>query len=442
MNGMENTTNNTNNNKKKSFGMTEMNTNIFARIFLFLFSVSLAIVLEYYLKKNSYKISLITVSLVLSLLLCMYFFFKPSQGLSFLSLLSTNFWLVIFILTIVFSVYYYKDLIEGLNYLLSWNSFTYNLSGYILDILLIVPIILLGLVLVYSQYRDYLQSQRGSIGYFFQVFFFIPCLVYDFILWVSGELKMTPFIIYFLLFIEAFLIALYMYTSEILKWLSIGNPFFRILSEPSFLNTEQKLMTAEQFGGLVKDNRGNVVVGTNFYTSFWVYLNDNMTSTQSQLPIFCYGGGEIIPSSDLENPYGQHNMHPAVVFIPKMQKTNKFGGEENNSIVGHLGIYFSNTKDPVVIDVPLQRWNFIAFNYTYPSVDLYVNGDFIRTEKFKEDELPIYNLSDTISIGGKKLQGAINYINYSNHNLSNKMIVSMYNMYMFTNKLVPAYLTV
>jgi hypothetical protein len=349
------------------------------------------------------------------------------------------------------------------------SSSVYSTSGFFLDIFLVVIITILALVILYRKFKDYLNSQRGFIGLIIQIIFYIPCLLSDIMQWALGEAKSTSMTNWILVAIEVILIVLFFQSSSIIHSTSVGNNMVTILDSPTFLGSEQKLMTAEQFGGFitnpntppattsnetdmdtnndtendddnadVKEPVNSQTVSRNFCLYFWLYLNDNHESNVSQLPVLQYGGGHLL-NTDSDNPFGQFNVHPAVVCLPKRQDLNTFGQNASQSAIGHLGIYFNHSEDPVVVDVPYQKWNFIAFNYGGNKVDLFVNGELIYTQDLNTS-MPIFNLSDYVSVGGNGTQGAIQKITYCPTTLSKTSIISIYNMKMFESQLVPTYL--
>lgn len=416
--------------------------NMVIRFILFGISIALSILLGYLLIENAYQFTLITIIITILLLISMYLYFKPYEALSTISLMMNNplsILLLIFILSLLYFIMYFYY-----NYYLVNSSFYFGINS-LLDLFLIIIIIVLGLTLIYVKYRDSMNLKTGHNGILIQILFFIPCLITDFMEWLRGESKITPSSVFILLIIEILLIIVFFNISTIMKWLSNHDPINHIMPDPVFLIQETKVMSAENFNGLIQeDGSGNKTVKQNYSLGFWVYLNDNTGSNQSQLPVLCYGGGNLLDPSlvNNENPYGTYNVHPAIVFLPKKQEKNVFGGDLDNVNIGHLGIYFSNVEKPEIINVPLQRWNYVVLNWSSSIVDVFLNGEMVYTKNFigVENPLPIYNQSDYITIGGNNLQGSIKDIMYCDYPLSNTAIVAIYNMNMFSSKLVSTYM--
>lgn len=407
----------------------------------FIICILLSLLLGYLLTNNGANFDNSCIFVTIFLAMSMYLYFKPTQAISAFYVMVNNpmmlLLLLVFICIIVFSIYFYYTYYTT-------NGDIFATTNYLLDIFLLTLIIVLGLTLFFIKYRDSNNLRSGHMGLLFQILFFIPCLITDFIDWVKGEMKITPSTVYIVLFIEIIIIILFFYLSSIMKWISNHDPMVRVMPDPVFLNTETNVMTAQKFNGLTTDNNGNKNPKTTYSLGFWVYLNDNNGSDQLQLPVLSYGRGKLLDASIVnnQNPYGNYNVHPAIVFLPNKQEKNVFGGDLKNANIGHLGIYFSNVETPVILDVPMQRWNYIVLNTTYGMVDVFLNGEIVYTHHMNGNEqpLPIYNVSDYITVGGNNMQGSIKDITYCDYTLSSTSIVSIYNMNMFTSKLLPAYI--
>jgi len=421
------------------------NRSLVARVLLFIICISLSIISGYSILGDANTFSVVSIILIILLGISIYLFFNPYRAISIFSLIVNNpriiLSLISLVLIVYFLVYYF------INYY-SKSSDNFLTTNYILDAILITFIIVIGLTLLYSKYRDNINLKTGHTGIILQILFFLPCLISDFIDWFTGEARLTPTSIYILLVVEIILLVIFFNLSSIMTWLSNHDAIKHIMPDPVFLKDKYFVSTAKNFNGVTSDASGNTTVNdkvkSTYCLSFWLYLNDNTGSNELQLPVFCYGGGKKMkPIDSGVNPYGKFNVHPAIVFLPKKQKDNTYGGDTNNVNIGHLGIYFSNVKKPVIIDIPLQRWNYIALNSTYTMVDLFVNGKIVYTHYMTNDDanpMPFYNTSDFITVGGKNLQGSIKDITYCDYTLSSTAIVSIYNMNMFTSKLIPTYI--
>ncbi len=417
--------------------------NSIVSLFFFILCFSLSLLLGYLLTNNGTTFDNSCIFVTVFLAICMYLYFKPGQAISAFYFMLNNprtiLLLIALICIIVYAIYFYSTYYTT-------DGDVFATTNYLLDILLLTIIIVLGLTLIYIKYRDNNNLTTGHSGILFQILFFIPCLITDFIEWIKGELKITPSTVYIVLFIEIILILLFFYFSSIMQWITNHDPMIRVMPDPVFLNSETNVMAAEKFNGLIVDTvSGNKNPKTTYSLGFWLYLNDNNGSDQLQLPVFSYGRGKLLDASSVnnQNPYGNYNVHPAIVFLPNKQEKNVLGGDLKNVNIGHLGIYFSNVDTPVILDVPMQRWNYIVLNTTHGMVDVFLNGEIVYTHHMNgspQQPLPIYNVSDYITVGGNNMQGSIKDITYCDYTLSSTSIVSIYNMNMFTSKLLPAYI--
>ena len=179
-------------------------------------------------------------------------------------------------------------------------------------------------------------------------------------------------------------------------------------------------------------------------------MNDNTKSLETELPIFCYGGGETENEKKCSSssPYGNKNVHPAITFIPthnqdsNKKSENLWKGAGLTWNIGHLKIYFSNCsyekENAMILDIPLQRWNLVSINYTSQQADLFLNGEIIASHIFTEP--PVYSLGDSITVGGKDLQGSIKDIRYSVLPFSKISVNAMYNNSLLFSDILPNFI--
>ena len=326
-------------------------------------------------------------------------------------------------------------------FLSTTNSNTYYWTGRIIDIITIGLIALVGLLLFYEFINNGNLYQRGWSSVVSDVLFYLPCKLRDLLVWFLGEIKNTPQKVFLLVAVEIALLVWIFYYKHTMKWFSIGQQVFPIYKEYSFLKDRTPITS---YAGLSKETGiSNQAVPMNFGISFWVYLNDNTKSVETELPVFCYGGGERTEDRECassSNPYAKLNVHPAITFIPTGESSeNIWKGAGLSWNMGHLKIYFSDcsseSENSMLLDIPLQRWNLIAINYTSQQADVFLNGEIIASHTFTEP--PVYNLGDSIEIGGKDLQGSIKNIQYSVLPFSKITVSAMYNNNMLFSNLLP-----
>ena len=82
-------------------------------------------------------------------------------------------------------------------------------SGYVKYIIYAI-IGLLGLAILYKSFLNYLSKLQGWPGFIAQLIFYIPCMLYDLLLYILDELKIAPKSAYVILAIEFILIVLFL----------------------------------------------------------------------------------------------------------------------------------------------------------------------------------------------------------------------------------------
>jgi len=373
-----------------------------------------------------------------------YLFKNPTMITSWGSLVSQHpflFTLFVCIFTAFIVIMYY--------FLSTTDSNTYYWTGRMVDIMTIGLIVVIGLLFFYHFISNASLSQRGWSGVISEIIMYLPCKLQELFQWFLGELNNTPRKVFVLLVIEIALLVWIFYYQSTLKWFSIGQQVFPIYSGSLYLTNKTPITSYANLSketGIPKDT-----VPMNFGIAFWFHLNNNTQSLETELPIFCYGGGEKEKSdncSSSSNPYGNQNVHPAITFIPTQHQTpnekseNLWEGAGSTWNIGHMKIYFSHcsseSENSMIIDVPLQRWNLLAINYTSQKADVFLNGEIVASHTFTEP--PLYSVGDSITIGGKDLQGAIQDIQYSILPFSKPSVNAMYNNNLFINKVLPTFI--
>ena len=174
------------------------------------------------------------------------------------------------------------------------------------------------------------------------------------------------------------------------------------------------------------------------------------------MPVFCYGGGDqtmTCGGEESTNPYAKQNVHPAITFLTTRNRAGEGGQKTSENIwegaglkwnKGHLKFYFSHCsstdsskENSVIMDIPLQKWNLISINYTSQQADVFVNGEIVTSHTFSEPA--IFDLGDSITVGGNDLNGAIKDIQYSLLPFSKTSINMTYNNHLLVSKILPTF---
>jgi hypothetical protein len=383
--------------------------------------------------------------LLLVLLGIGYYLYTNSSKISSLGILVSEHPFLTTLLTCTFITF----CVVVYSFLSTTNSKTYYWAGQMVDIFTVILIVIIILLLFYQFISKAQLSQRGWSGVIMEIIMYLPCKIQEFLIWFLGEINNTPRKVFFILLIEIALIMWIFYYQSTLKWFSIGQQIFPIHSGSLYL---KKRTPITSYSNLSKEAKlSDETVPMNFGIAFWFYVNDNNHNLDTELPLFCYGGGERGISKDCQpsNPYGNQNIHPAITFIPthsqvpNQKSENLWQGAGLTWNTGHIKVYFSHcspeNENAMIIDVPLQRWNLLTLNYTSQKADVFLNGEIVASHTFTEP--PVYSLGDSITVGGNDLQGAIQDIQYSVLPFSKISVNAMYNNNLFVNKVLPTFIT-
>jgi len=290
---------------------------------------------------------------------------------------------------------------------------TITTATYMLSVVFLL-IIIQGLAIFFYIFSNYLKTLGGWKGFLVYLFFYIPCLVIDFVKYVKHEFAITTNDVFILFVSEVLLIILYVYLPKLIKRLAYRDGIV-LIKDSVFLNTKQVIGNSQQFivppqpGAIDKE----IIFRKNYSLSMWVFLNNeslNNASYAKETTIFDYGGGK-----------------PKITY---------YNNTTTDSTKDKYIIYFTNNRKSKMsyeMTLPGQKWNNFVFNYSSSKVDLYINGVLERTFTFSENA-PTYNPTDMINVGSKNgLYGAICNVRYYADPLSSSKIANMYNLLMYKN---------
>ena len=344
---------------------------------------------------------IIIISLIIVLTLFIPSILKASSSIQYI---------LLFILFLLFIV--------GVCYAcLQLTSQSAGIINYMLTGLIIIGVIV-GLGLLFLVIGKSLKNQEGWIGFFINLIFYVPCLVVDFIKYLTYEFKSTVNYIYILYIIEIVIILLYVYLPKLISYTFLVDGY-SIQPEPLFLDTYKSIPLGSV---TVQDRIGPndlttqndpIVFRRNFALTMWLYINpQNSIDINSETNIMNFGGGK-----------------PKIVY--------KFDNVTSKMTTYSFKVYFTNTNSDsgyYQFNLRAQKWNFITFNYTSNSVDFFINGKLMYTFQFNDSNLPSFSNSDVIELGSNNgVYGSICNIKYYNEPLTIGQIANSYNLLMFSN---------
>jgi Concanavalin A-like lectin/glucanases superfamily len=344
------------------------------------------------------------VYIIMIMIPLLFGFYNASSLMSSGGTMGKTIMLVLLALILVAGVYFYINMNISL---LETTSF---LSG-----ILMLLIVMVGLAMFFYVLSNYLKSLTGWTGFIVYFIFYIPCLLIDFSRYILKEFEMTSKVIHVLFFVELLLILLYIFVPKLFNSVDKRDAIV-LLENGAFLDVPNVIGSSKLIeipSNKLENTNMQVVYQKNFAFSMWIYLNvqpNSFSSYAKETPIFDFGNGK-----------------PKIVYYNNITDDNK-----NDKYI----IYFTDvTRGPTSFELslPIQKWNNFVFNYTSSQVDLFINGELVKTFKFKNNA-PYYKASDNITTGSEKgLDGAICNVRYYPYNLSISHITTSYNLLMYNN---------
>jgi hypothetical protein len=231
------------------------------------------------------------------------------------------------------------------------------------------------------------SESAGWSGFLIQLIFYIPCLIGDLIEYLIGEVKATPKVVFSLFIVEILLILSYLYLPKILSASMTKNGIV-LVKDPTPINMKKSLKTYMDLTGTSTQSKDllktQLIIKNTFALSCWVYI-------VSQPP-------NQYPYNDEATIFEFTTLHPRLVFNGK---TNKFKA------------YFNEAQN-YEFAMPLQKWNYVVFNYDKTSIDLFVNGQLEHTVKRNVTNDDNFKVNDLVYIGQERgLSGGVCNLMYS-----------------------------
>ena len=311
-----------------------------------------------------------------------------------------------------------------------YSEETSFLSTLIIKVL-IIGIVITGLSLFYNLFLNQLYRQEGALGFIIYFVFFIPCLLSDFIKFVSHEFKITPNIVFVLFVLEIIFLLLYFYLPANLLRNSYKNGK-TIVDQPLFLGSDHVLggsdllkKNDEEVKQLLRtgaissiENSTKVIYNRNYAISLWLSYNPINKHKDDAFPmhIFKYGMTDDVSKGVPSIAY-LHNDEFEFVF------TNNLSDSDEEM-----------KKYKQIMHLPPQRWNNIVFNYHNSRVDLFINGHLERTIELT-GAIPKYEADMNFIAGSQKntLHGAICNTKIFSEPLTQSQITQAYNLLKLQN---------
>jgi hypothetical protein len=298
--------------------------------------------------------------------------------------------------------------------------------------------VIVGLAIGFRVFYRYINSSQGLVAVVFQILFYIPCLLLELIEYIKYEIGIAPKTVSVLFAIEAVLITLYFVIEPLYNWVYskvMPKPSDNlIMKDPMFLNIESTIANSTLLStNTTKDDNGLSTFSyrANYTVSFWANLNH--TKDTNENPILCLGQKDELGGK------------PLITYS---------GGK------GNYRMYLTNQLEADIpqpqleMHLPLQKWNHFVFSYDGNNVHIFINGDLVKTYKFDNINRPTYSIGDTIITGmtpGNPIRnapsnqlpntlgasGSICHVRYHTRPITQREVITEYNMYMYSNPPVP-----
>ena len=280
--------------------------------------------------------------------------------------------------------------------------------GYFLNIVLFLMFIL-GLAIFHNFFVNNIMKYGGTPQFVLSFVFFIPCLFNKFILSIKNDLITAPRLAYILLTLELLLITVYFLIKMLLN-VKMVNDEVVIMKGTHLFGTKSVINLRNIFDARKKydEDKGELLLEATplkYAMSIWIQVNQTELNN-TVFPILLYG--------DTNNP------KPLITYQTDKNSGNKVLDIDLSGIK-----HGQSTK--VKMNIELQKWNHIVFNYDGAIVDIFLNGLLYKTTNLSNN-IPIHSLSDTITIGDNEyvLNGALADITYHTSPLSAYQILAKY----------------
>ena len=287
----------------------------------------------------------------------------------------------------------------GLEYFLKAVYWSPVVSGIITTLLAFLFIALL-LKIFHKNPLVSVSKGTGVMGLVFNILFYIPCLMNDFVDWAKHEYDITTSSSVIILFAMVFIISmnfLLPYSQSFLY----DNDGTQLVSKPIYTNVFTSLGSYEDLSGVITDKE-TTKYNYRYSLSFWFYVNPQPPSTNGNYSkytsIFNYGNKPNILYKADENK-----------IMIKMKQ-------------GHIRERKIFVEEPL----PLQKWNHFVINYSGGTLDVFLNNKLVGA---KIETIP-YMTHDEISSGEVNgIYGGLCNVKYIKQPLMKHEIEKLYNSF-------------
>jgi len=259
-----------------------------------------------------------------------------------------------------------------------------GIPSFILSILLVLCVLTIIYKIIYVQIpsNEINKNKNSFFSLLFNIVFYIPCIFagfFDFIIKsFIYEYKNSSSTTYLLLLLVLILAALYFFLIPFLQVKFNNQGGKQLLNTQTNLNV---LTTLSDYESL----NGNSDPKYQYAISFWVFIDSAAPNTNSSYnkftSIFNYGGKP--------NVLYKANTNTLMITMNQEQLSDK----TNNKLIE----YDENDNRIIYINnnFLLQKWNNIVINYNGGTLDVFINGELVKSS----NEVIPYMKIDTLTTG-------------------------------------------
>jgi hypothetical protein len=286
-----------------------------------------------------------------------------------------------------------------------------NITSFVLNIFLVI--IVLGLI--YKTINVQLPAGNANKNAFFSlimsVVFYIPCLFsggFDSIgKFTVGQYNSTSMGSIIMLVLSIILLIAYLKTPSLFNAINVQGGK-QLVNKPVYTDKQYSL-------GTYQDLNGNDNFDYQYAISCWIFIDaapPNMNSSYNKFTSLLNFG---------EKPNILYNGKTNTLMITTDQKD--LDKHTKNKLID-----FDQNNNRIIYkneNVLLQKWNNIIINYNGGVLDIFLNGELVKSDI---GVVPYYKL-DNLTIGQDTgIKGGICNVVYFNHPLTSSNIYYLYNM--------------
>jgi len=291
-----------------------------------------------------------------------------------------------------------------------------SIFSFVVNLLLIL--VILGLTFKVLMSSHYIQSSP-YVRLLVNLVFYIPCIlvnIIEFFVYVfTSEKTVGHRTELVLLALGILLIVLYFLVPVIENYFVLQGGK-QLVNDPIYINSQTGVANYMELNDLDPKHMPNpIVYQYNYGVSFWFYLDSEPSGQNKYMTIFDYG----------DKPRVLYNSYTNTLIITTMPNNVPNTTSQTNPA---LNLEDIDSKGNVIVykktNMKLQKWNNLILNYSGGTLDIFYNGELVRSV---ENIVP-YMTMDNVSVGDVNGQrGGICNLIYFKNSLSTQQIKYLYN---------------